>query len=140
MTRRSGVAAAFFLLAIAGCGSSSASEDSVKQDFAHGISQLRAIHDYEKLRAKLTVTLRKLRQEPAPSTAARRAKGLAVQGFSSTLRGVDSEIDLVENDRGEIGMATRDAKRAARSLRRGARLLRAAGRILGVRVGSFSGL
>jgi hypothetical protein len=52
---------------------------------------------------------------------------------------VQSRIDFVENDRGNIDAATRDAKRADAGLREGARLLRAAGRLLDVRVGTLGG-
>ena len=41
-----------------------------------------------------------------------------------------SWIDFVDNDRGEIEAATRDALRADRGMARGARLLRAASRAL----------
>jgi hypothetical protein len=129
-----------FVLALTGCRSSPAPGDPVKRDLLQGISQIRGTHDYEKLRPRVARTITRLRQDRAPTAAARRAKDLAIQGFGSTLRGVDSEIDFVENDRGEIRAATRDAERATRSLKRGAELLRAAGRILGVRVGTINGL
>ena len=138
MRRSPSLAAALFVLALTGCGSSSAPDDSVKRDLLEGISQIRNTHDYEDLRPQVARTITRLRQDPAPTAAERRAKDLAIQGFGSTLKGVDSEIDFVENDRGEIRAATRDAERATRSLKRGARLLRAAGRILGVRIGTIN--
>ncbi len=79
-------------------------------------------------------------RDRAPTAAVRRAKELAIQGFGSTLKGVESEIAFHENDSGEVAAATRDAARALRFLKRGARQLRAAGRILGVRVGTLKGL
>lgn len=62
-----------------------------------------------------------------------------MQGFAWTLKGIESRIDFVENDSGNIEAATRDAARADRALKRGASLLRAAGRVLGVHVPSLNG-
>ena len=140
MRRSSGVAVALSLLALTGCASSSAPDDSVKRDVLHGISQIRGTHDYQKLRVQVARTITLLRQDRAPTAAVRRAKELAIQGFGSTLKGIDSEIAFHQNDSGEVAAATRDAARAFRFLRRGARQLRAAGRILGVRVGTLNGL
>lgn len=128
------------ILAFAGCGSSSASDDAVKRDVLQGIAQIRSTHDYEKLRARVARTITRLRQDPAPTAAVRRAKELAILGFGSTLTGLESEIAFHENDSGEVAAATRDAARALRFLSRGARQLRAAGRALGVRVGTLNGL
>ena len=140
MRRSSRVAAALSILALTGCGSSSAPDDAVKRDVLQGIAQIRSTHDYEKLHARVARTITRLRQDRAPTAAARRAKELAIQGFGSTLKGVESEIAFHENDSGEVAAATRDAARALRFLRRGARQLRAAGRILGIRVGTLNGL
>ena len=140
MRRSSSVAAALSVLALTGCASSSAPDDSVKRDLLQGISQIRGTHDYQRLRARVARTITRLRQDRAPTAAVRRAKELAIQGFGSTLKGVDSEITFYENDSGEVAAATRDAARAYRSLKRGASQLRAAGRILGVRIGTLNGL
>ena len=107
---------------------------------APGIAQVRGTHDYEQLRARVARTIAQLRQDRAPTAAERRAKELAIQGFGSTLKGVESEIAFHENDSGEVAAATRDAARALRFLSLGASQLRAAGRILGVRVGTLNGL
>jgi hypothetical protein len=139
MKRRSEVAAALSMLALTGCGSSSTVDASVKEDFQHGISEIRGTHDSKKLRARVVQTLRTLRQDRARTAAGRRARALAVQGFAWTLKGIESRIDFVENDSGNIEAATRDAARADRALKRGASLLRAAGRVLGVHVPSLNG-
>jgi hypothetical protein len=145
MSRSSSVAAALSVLALTGCASSSAPDDavkggSVKRDLLQGITQMRSTHDYEKLRARVARTITRLRQDRASTAAERRAKALAIQGFGSTLKGLESEIAFHENDSGEVAAATRDAARAFRFLKRGASQLRAAGRILGVRVGALNGL
>ena len=101
--------------------------------------QIRVTHDYKKLRARVARTMTRLRHDSAPTATARRAKKLALQGFSWTRKGIDSRVAFVENDSGNVGAATRDARRADRTLKRGARLLRAAGSILGVPVGSLNG-
>ena len=72
-------------------------------------------------------------------SAERRAKALAIRGFQWTRRGNESRIDFVENDSGNLPVATRDAKRADRGLKKGANLLRAAGEILGFRLGRLNG-
>lgn len=132
------VTAAVSLLAFAGCGSSS-STDTLKEDLLDGISQLRDTRDYRQVRAGIVRTLARLKQDRASTAAARRAKQLAVRGFSLTLKGIDSRIAFVENDSGNIEAATKDAKHADRFLGRGARVLRAAARSLGVQVGSLNG-
>jgi hypothetical protein len=98
------------------------------------VAAIRSTHDYQRLRSRLELTISRLRA--ADDGDARR---LALGGFEATLQGVEARIDFVENDRGNIEAATRDAKRADAGLGRGARLLRAAGRLLGVRVGSLNG-
>ena len=133
-------AAALSVLVLMGCASSPAPDDAVKRDVLQGISQIRGTHDYEKLRARVVRTIARLRQDRAPTAATRRAKELAIQGFGSTLKGIESEIAFHENDSGEVAAATRDAARALRFLKRGASQLRAAGRLLGLRVGTLNGL
>jgi hypothetical protein len=137
---QNGVLAGLSVLALTGCASSSAPDNAVKRDVLQGIAQIRSTHDYEKLRARVARTITRLRQDRAPTAAVRRAKELAIQGFGSTLNGVESEIAFHQNDSGEVAAATRDAARAFRFLRHGASQLRAAGRILGVRVGTLNGL
>jgi hypothetical protein len=106
----------------------------VKPAFEGGVAAIRGTPDYVALRAELGRTLRRLR-----ATHDGQARLLAIRGFEATLHGVQSRIDFVENDRGNIEAATRDARKADASLRRGAILLRAAGRLLGERVGKLNG-
>jgi hypothetical protein len=75
----------------------------------------------------------------AATPAGRRARRLALAGFTWTLRGIESKRAFYENDSGNVAAATRDAMRELRSLTRGAKLLRAAGRALGVNVGTLAG-
>ena len=106
----------------------------MKDEFARGIEQIRASHDAKKLHAQLGQTLANLRRSNA--TPGRR---LAIQGFAATLRGVQAQVDLIENDSGNLEAAVRDAAEADRYRARGANLLRAAGRALGIRVGNLKG-
>jgi hypothetical protein len=80
-----------------------------------------------------------LRREDAKTAAARRGRALALAGFASTRRGVETQLSMRAHDSGRLEAAVRDAKRADRYLNRGARLLRAAGRALGVNVGLVNG-
>ena len=116
---------------LAGCGSSGS---PVKPVLSDGLETIRQTHDYEALRAKLGTTIARLR-----ATEDGEARRLALRGFEATLHGVQKRIDFVENDRGNIDAATRDARQADAALRRGARLLRKAGRLLDVRVGTLNG-
>ena len=125
------LAAAAFAL-VAGCGSSSSGD--VKAALDDGIAAIRATHDYGELRGKLLATIARLR-----STRDGEGRRLAIRGFESMIRGNNSRIAFVENDRGNIEAATRDAKRAGAGLRKGATLLRAAGRLLGRKVGTLNG-
>ena len=118
-------------LVLAGCGSP---PSDVKAVFEDGIETIRSTHDYRQLRARLRLVLVRLQ-----ATDDGEARRLAIAGFAATLSGMQYRIDFVENDRGNISMATRDAVLGDRALRRGARLLRAAGRDLGVSVGLLNG-
>ena len=131
--RKASAAAAFAVLAVVvGCGSSSS--PSVRDEFVRGIEQIRGSHDAKKLHAQLGETLANLRRSNA--TPGRRP---AVQGFAATLRGVKAQVELIENDSGNLEAAVRDAAEADRYRTRGANLLRAAGRALGVSVGELKG-
>jgi len=90
-------------------------------------------------RHQLPRTLASLRREQVSSDTERRGRRLAIAGLEQTLEGVDAQIDFIENDRGEIEAATRDAMRSERHRKRGANLLRAAGRALDVPVGPLEG-
>ncbi|MDQ2911245.1 MAG: hypothetical protein M3R26_00120 [Actinomycetota bacterium] len=143
MTRKHAVVAAVGLALFGGCQSSNpaanASSADVKAALARGVAQIRGSHDKEKLHAKLLHTLARLRSVRASTPVGREARSLAIQGFASMLRGVESQLAFIQNDSGNVEAATRDARRADRSLKRGASLLRAAGRALGVQVGSLNG-
>jgi hypothetical protein len=134
--RRGAAAALLALLLAAGCGSS---ESPVKRDLLRGVAQIRDTHDAKKLQTELRRTLARLRRDRASTAAERRARRLAVAGFESMLKGLQSQIDFYANDSGNIEAATRDALRADRSRARGAKLLRAAGRALGLRIGDLDG-
>ena len=116
-----------------------ASDAAVKRDLARGVAQIRTTHAQRALAARLVATVKRLRADAASTAAGRRARTLAIRGFGWTLRGIRAQLDLVENDSGNIERAVRDAVRADRYLDRGARLLRAAGRALGIRVGKLNG-
>ena len=120
-------AAALALLLVAGCGSSGS---AVERDLRRGIDQIRHTRDAKKLRSELRGTLARLRRDEASGAAERRARALAIRGFEATLDGVQGRIDFVDNDRGNIEAATRDALRADRNRAKSARLLRAAERAL----------
>ena len=120
-------AAALALLLVAGCGSS---DSAVERDLRRGIEQIRHTRDAKKLRSELRGTLARLRRDEASGAAERRARTLAIRGFEATLDGVQGRIDFVDNDRGNIEAATRDALRADRNRAKSARLLRAAERAL----------
>jgi hypothetical protein len=114
-----------------GCGGSGS---PVKPIFSDGVEAIRQTRDFEALRAKLRRTIARLR-----ATEDGEARRVALRGFESTLRGVQSRIDFHENDRGNIAAATRDARLANARLSAGARLLRKAGLLLDVRVGTLDG-
>ena len=106
----------------------------MRDEFVRGIEQIRASHDAKKLHAQLGQTLANLRR--GRSAPGRR---LPVQGFAATLRGVQAQVDLIDNDSGNLEAAVRDAAEADLYRTRGANLLRAAGRALGIRVGKLKG-
>jgi hypothetical protein len=116
-----------------------ASDAAVKRDLARGVAQIRATHAQRALAVRLAATVKRLRADAASTAAGGTARTLAIRGFGWTLRGIRTQLDLVENDSGNIERAVRDAVRADRYLDLGARLLRAAGRALGIRVGKLNG-
>ena len=121
------------LALVAGCGSSADPNASIRRDLERGVAQIRDTRDRKQLRAELLRTVARLRRDDASTPAGRRARRLGLAGFLATLRGVQSQIDFVDNDSGNVAAATRDAVRADRFLARGTRLLRAARRALGGR-------
>jgi hypothetical protein len=120
------------LALLVGCGSSRS--HSVKQQFIRGVEHIRSSHGAKKLHAQLVRTIAGLRREPSAP-----GRGLAIQGFAWTLKGVDAQVDLIENDSGNLEAAVRDAAKADRYRTRGAKLLRAAGRAFGISVGKLKG-
>jgi hypothetical protein len=132
--RAAWAASACLLLALAtGCGSDS--DSTLRATLRRGVDQIRSSTSATTLRQELRRTLASLRNEHVSSEAER----LAIAGFEQTLEGVEAQIDFIENDRGEIEAATRDAMRSERHRKRGANLLRAAGRALDVPVGPLKG-
>ena len=139
------VAAGFFGLTLVGCASTksassvTASDAAIREDILLGVVQIRGSQDARKLRGKLLHTLEQLRGDRGSTAAGRKGRRLAIEGFASTLKGVDARLDFAENDSGNIEAAVRDAKRADRYLKRGANFLRAAARAVGVRIGKLNG-
>lgn len=138
MRRSSAAAAALSALVLTGCGSESTS-DAVKEHLLDGVAQIGSTHDRMKLRAALVRTVAKLRRDDPGDAGDRRARALAIQGFTRTIDGIESQIAFIENDRGNIEAATRDAKHAYGALTRGATSLRAAGRVYGLKFGPLNG-
>jgi hypothetical protein len=131
------IAAASIALVLAGCGSKSASP--LEKHFRGGIEQIRTTQDKRTLHGELERTLARLRRDAAADATAKRAKARAIAGFQWTREALESEIAFIENDSGNLPVATRDAARGYHLRLRGARLLRSAGRLLGVRVGDLNG-
>lgn len=125
--RTAAAAAALALLLAAGCGSSGS---AVERDLHRGEAQIRHTRDAKKLRSELRATVARLRRDDPSGSAERRARALAIRGLEATLAGVQSRIDFMDSDSGNVAAATRDAIRSDRYLARGARLLRAASRAL----------
>ena len=127
---------------VVGCGSSpssnSTADASIERDLQRGVAEIRGSTDRHKLYSDLARLIASLRGDRATTAAGRRARRLAIDRFEATRKGTRSQLDFVENDRGNIAAATRDAKRADRYLRLGANRLRAAGRELGIRIGRLN--
>lgn len=135
---RPALAGSLLLLALGGCGSSTAS-GAAKQVFLDGVAQVRHTASAEKLQAQLTQTIGRLRAADASGAAYRRGKTLALRGFGWTRKGAEARIEISVNDSGNLEASVHDAKRADRYLNRGADLLRQAGRAFGVRIGRLNG-
>jgi hypothetical protein len=134
---RGDAVAAAALALLVGCGSSNSNR--VEEEFVRGVEQIRGASGAHELHDRLVRTIASLRREPASTGAVQRGRRLAIQGFASTLRGVDAQIDLIENDSGKLEAAARDAAKADRYRKRGANLLRSAGRAFGISVGQVGG-
>ena len=124
---------------LAGASPSAASDATVKASLLRGVAQIRGTHDKNKLHRQLVRTRARIRADRASTAAGRRGRMLALQGFTATIRGVQYQLDFINNDSGNIEAATRDALAADRYLNRGAKLLRAAGRAFGLRIGKING-
>jgi hypothetical protein len=135
---RPALAGSLLLLALCGCGSSTAS-DPAKQVFLDGVAQVRHTAGAEKLHAQLRRTIGRLRAANPSGTAGRRGKALALRGFGWTLKGAEARIEIRLNDSGNLEASVHDARRADRYLNRGADLLRRAGAAFGVRIGRLNG-
>ncbi len=117
----------------------SAADASVKRDVLRGVDEVRTTHDRKRLEAQLGVIVAGLRAERGSTGAAERARKVALLGFELTRKGVRSQIDFSENDRGEVVAAARDARRADRYLGSGADRIRTAGLALGLHIGLLDG-
>jgi hypothetical protein len=138
-TNRAGAAVALAAAALGACGSQ-ASETSLEKHLGLAVAQIRDMRDYRRLHSTLERTLAAVRAARPTSATERRAKPLVVGGLRWWLRGLESQIAFVENDSGNLPIATRDAARAYHAQRRGAKLLRRAGELLGLRIRMLSGL
>ena len=125
------------------CGSStsatSTADASVKRDLLRGVAEIRATQDRKQLEAQLGSVVASLRGERGSTAAVERARKVALAGFQLTRKGVRSQIDFSENDRGEVAAAARDARHADRYLGSGADRIRLAGLALGIHIGLLDG-
>lgn len=110
---------------VAGCGGTS-DNASVERDIARGLSEIESVHDRRVLQVRLTRILVALRRDRATSESTRRARALAIRGFTAKLKSIAAEREFAENDSGEVAEATRDAARADTYRVRAETLLRAA--------------
>ena len=110
---------------VAGCGGTS-DNASVERDIARGLSEIESVHDRRVLQVRLTRILVALRRARATSESTRRARALAIRGFTAKLKSIAAEREFAENDSGEVAEATRDAARADTYRVRAETLLRAA--------------
>jgi hypothetical protein len=138
MHRAFATVVALGLVILCGCGSSQASDAAIRETLERGVAQIGEPQTAKQLHDDLVRTLAKLRGERASTDAHRKARTLAIQGFTWMLRSVDARLEIIRNDSGNLEASVRDAKRSDRDRRRGAKLLRAAGRPLGVRVGNLT--
>ena len=144
LNRRRAAAGLVGLVLVCGCGSSppagtSAADAAIKSDLLRGVDDIGSTQDRKTLAAQLTHVIARLRSERGSTAAAERARAVALGGFELTWKGVGSQIDFIENDRGEVAAATRDARLADRYLGRGADRIRGAGRELGLHIGELDG-
>ena len=143
LDRRLAAAAVAGLVLVSGCGSSpsrkSAADAAVEQAVRRGVADIRSTQDRKALAAQLSRVIAMLRSERGSTATAESARSIALEGFEVTRKGVGSQIAFIENDRGEVAAATRDARRADRYLGRGADEIRRAGTALGLHIGDLDG-
>ena len=99
---------------------------TIERDIARGLSDIQSIHDRKALQARLTALVAKLRGDHATTESTRRARALAIRGFTAKLTSIAAEREFDEYDSGEVAEATRDAARADAFRARADKLLRAA--------------
>lgn len=124
---------------VSGTQTRNAADTAVRASLLRGVAEIRAMRNDENLHAELRRAIASVRSARPSTSAGRRARSLAIQGFAAMLRGVERRLAFSKNDSGNVEAATRDARAADRSLKNGANLLRAAGRALGVHVGDLNG-
>lgn len=138
-----GAAALMVLVLGCGCGTSRprvhAADAPIKRDLLRGVDEIRSTIDRKRLHAQLGDIVESLRGEHGSTAEVERAREVALVGFALTRKGVRSQIDFSENDRGEVAAATRDARRADRYLSRGADRIRTAGLAFGIQIGELDG-
>ncbi|HET7513813.1 MAG TPA: hypothetical protein VFJ60_03335 [Gaiella sp.] len=111
MGRRSRQLLCISFALVAGCGGMS-DNATVERDIARGLSEIESVHDRRVLQVRLTRLLVALRRDRATSESTRRARALAIRGFTAKLKSIAAEREFAENDSGEVAEATRDAARA----------------------------
>jgi hypothetical protein len=140
MQRAFATVVALGVVFLSGCGSSSQTSDTaVRETLERGVAQIGEPQTAKQLHDDLVGTLAKLRGERASTVTGRRARTLAIQGFTWMLRSIDARLEMTRNDSGNLEASVHDARRSDRDRHRGAKLLRAAGQALGVRIGNLSG-
>jgi hypothetical protein len=134
------VTAAVCVLSLAplgGCGSegsrapAGATDAALRLDIVRGVAALRKDEGALLMRGRIAETVARLRRDGSATTAGRRARTLAISGFTWTLRSLDAQRHMMTSDSGNLPAAVRDAERGDRYRERGARLLQAALRALG---------
>jgi len=138
MQRAVALAAILALLVLPGCGSSG-SDSAIRRTLERGAAQIGEPQTATQLHHNLERTISRLGSERAATAPGRKARALAIQGFTWALRSVEARLEMTRNDSGNLEASVRDAQRADRDMRRGAGFLRAAGRALGVRIGKLNG-
>src|SRR2546430_17670586 len=102
MRRADALAVVLSLALLVGCGSSRASDSSVGETVERGVAQLREPQTAEQLHDYFVHTLRQLRAEDASTATGRSGRALAIEGFTSTLRGIDARLEMTWNYVGNL--------------------------------------